>query len=32
MTAAAGMAHDDDSSVARLFAKIAGLELPERKV
>lgn len=32
MTAAAGMAHDDDSSVARLFAKIAGLELPKRKV
>jgi 3-hydroxyisobutyrate dehydrogenase len=32
MTAAAGMAHDDDSSVARLFAKIARLELPERKV
>jgi len=28
MTAAAGMARDDDASVARLFAKIAGLELP----
>jgi putative dehydrogenase len=28
MTEAAGMGRDDDSSVARLFAKIAGLELP----
>ena len=28
MTAATGMGHDDDSSVARLLAKIAGLELP----
>ena len=28
MTAAAGMARDDDASVARLFAQIAGLELP----
>lgn len=28
MTEAAGMGRDDDSSVARLFAKITGLELP----
>ncbi|MFD1701758.1 L-threonate dehydrogenase [Methylopila henanensis] len=28
MTAAAGMGRDDDASVARLFARIAGLELP----
>jgi L-threonate 2-dehydrogenase len=28
MTAAAGMGRDDDSSVARLYAEIAGLELP----
>lgn len=28
MTAAAGMAKDDDSSVARLYARIAGLSLP----
>ena len=28
MTAAAGMAQDDDASVARLYAKIAGLTLP----
>lgn len=28
MTASAGMAGDDDASVARLYAKIAGLELP----
>lgn len=28
MTAAAGMAKDDDASVARLYARIAGLELP----
>jgi 3-hydroxyisobutyrate dehydrogenase len=28
MTAAAGMARDDDASIARLFAQIAGLELP----
>ncbi|MGV2103126.1 L-threonate dehydrogenase [Rhizobium sp. 21-4511-3d] len=28
MTAASGMGHDDDSSVARLLANIAGLELP----
>jgi 3-hydroxyisobutyrate dehydrogenase len=27
MTAASGMGHDDDSSVARLYAKIAGIEL-----
>jgi hypothetical protein len=27
MTAAAGMGHDDDASVARLYAKIAGIEL-----
>jgi putative dehydrogenase len=30
MTAAAGMGRDDDSSVARLYAQIAGLELPKR--
>ncbi len=29
MTAAAGMAQDDDASVARLYALIAGLSLPE---
>jgi 3-hydroxyisobutyrate dehydrogenase len=29
MTAAAGMAKDDDASVARLYARIAGLDLPE---
>lgn len=29
MTAAAGMGRDDDASVARLFAQIAGLELPD---
>jgi L-threonate 2-dehydrogenase len=28
MTAAAGMAGDDDSSVVRLYARIAGLRLP----
>lgn len=28
MTASAGMAGDDDSSVARLYAKLAGLSLP----
>jgi 3-hydroxyisobutyrate dehydrogenase len=28
MTAAAGMGRDDDASVARLYAKITGLELP----
>ena len=28
MTAAAGMGHDDDASVARLYAKVAGLDLP----
>jgi 3-hydroxyisobutyrate dehydrogenase len=28
MTAAAGMGRDDDSSVARLYATIAGLDLP----
>jgi 3-hydroxyisobutyrate dehydrogenase len=27
MTAASGMGHDDDASVARLYAKIAGIEL-----
>jgi L-threonate 2-dehydrogenase len=31
MTAAAGMGRDDDASVARLFAQIAGLELPNAK-
>jgi L-threonate 2-dehydrogenase len=30
MTAAAGMSRDDDSSVARLYADIAGLDLPKR--
>jgi L-threonate 2-dehydrogenase len=30
MTAAAGMARDDDSSVARLFAQIAGIDLPQK--
>jgi 3-hydroxyisobutyrate dehydrogenase len=30
MTAAAGMGRDDDASVARLYADIAGLELPQR--
>lgn len=30
MTAAAGMGRDDDASVARLYALIAGLELPEQ--
>jgi putative dehydrogenase len=29
MTAAAGMGHDDDASVARLYAKIAQIEMPE---
>ncbi|MGI4977747.1 MAG: L-threonate dehydrogenase [Janthinobacterium lividum] len=29
MTAAAGMGRDDDASVARLFAQVAGLELPK---
>lgn len=29
MTAAAGMGGDDDASVARLYAQIAGLELPD---
>jgi 3-hydroxyisobutyrate dehydrogenase len=28
MTAAAGMAKDDDSSVTRLYAQLAGLTLP----
>lgn len=31
MTAAAGMGRDDDASVARLFALIAGLDLPAKK-
>jgi L-threonate 2-dehydrogenase len=30
MTASAGMGRDDDASVARLYAKIAGLDLPGR--
>jgi putative dehydrogenase len=30
MTASAGMGRDDDASVARLYAKIAGLNLPGR--
>ena len=29
MTAAAGMGGDDDASVARLYAQIAGLSLPQ---
>jgi L-threonate 2-dehydrogenase len=28
MTASAGMGRDDDASVARLYAQIAGLDLP----
>lgn len=31
MTAAAGMGRDDDASVARLYAQIAGLQLPGQK-
>jgi 3-hydroxyisobutyrate dehydrogenase len=31
MTAAAGMAKDDDSSVARLYAQVTGVELPAPK-
>lgn len=31
MTAAAGMGRDDDASVARLYARIAGLDLPGAK-
>lgn len=31
MTAAAGMGKDDDASVARLFARIADIKLPESK-
>ena len=31
MTAAAGMGRDDDASVARLYAQIAGLELPGKE-
>jgi len=31
MTAAAGMGRDDDASVARLYAQIAGLDLPGAK-
>lgn len=30
MTAAAGMGKDDDASVARLIAKVTGIELPEK--
>jgi 3-hydroxyisobutyrate dehydrogenase len=30
MTAAAGMGKDDDSSIARMIAKMTGLELPEK--
>lgn len=30
MTAAAGMGYDDDASVARLIAKVTGLELPHQ--
>ncbi len=29
MTAAAGMGRNDDSSVARLYARIAGIDLTE---
>jgi 3-hydroxyisobutyrate dehydrogenase len=31
MTAAAGMGRDDDASVARLYAEIAGLDLPAKR-
>lgn len=31
MTAAAGMNNDGDTSVARMFGKLAGLDLPEKK-
>ena len=31
MTAAAGMGKDDDASVARMIARITGIELPESK-
>jgi 3-hydroxyisobutyrate dehydrogenase len=31
MTAAAGMGRDDDASVARLYAQIAGVDLPSQK-
>jgi len=31
MTAAAGMGRDDDASVARLYAQVAGLELPAKR-
>ncbi|WP_428390359.1 L-threonate dehydrogenase [Lichenicoccus sp.] len=31
MTAAAGMGRDDDSSVARLYAQLAGLKLPAKE-
>ena len=31
MTAAAGMGRDDDASVARLFAKVAGIDLPTKE-
>ena len=31
MTAAAGMGRDDDASVARLYAEIAGLSLPPKR-
>jgi 3-hydroxyisobutyrate dehydrogenase len=31
MTAAAGMGRDDDASVARLYAQVAGLELPVKR-
>jgi 3-hydroxyisobutyrate dehydrogenase len=30
MTAAAGMGRDDDASVARLYAEIAGVDLPAK--
>ena len=31
MAAAAGMGQDDDASVARVYAQLAGLKLPEKK-
>ena len=29
MTAACGMGHDDDASVARMYARVSGANLPE---
>jgi putative dehydrogenase len=28
MTAASGMGHDDDASVARMYARVTGTDLP----